>query len=256
MNTPTTTKSCVPTTTIATSNCCIHPFKFIFDTVAEALQNPNSRSNFAETFDRLLDKGLVTTNCNICCPECGGAYNLASVETGLKFMEAVGAQGDFVCCSNVYASVETYLKYAEAVQVNDSISSCCNGFNQCVDDLLCWATGDTINGTEALDSFLDKGIFEYGGILNNCSPARNSEICYLLQLIQEYNALEGSTLSKAEFITRILDKGIAVGCADDGQIVVMSSTETYLKFAEAIGLNGGGAVPASPAPTTSTTTVI
>lgn len=253
--TNTTTQNCVPTTTKATSNCCIHPFKFIFDTVAEALQNPSNRSSFAEVFDRVLDKGLVTTNCNICCPECGGAYNLASVETGLKFIEAVGAEGDFVCCSNVYASVETYLKYSEAVATNESVAPCCNGFNQCVDDLLCWATGDTVNGTETLDRILDKGIFEYGGILNNCSPARNSEICYLLQLIQEYNALEGSTLSRAEFIDILLDKGIAIGCASDGQIVVMSSTETYLKFAEAIGLTNNPAVPALGQSTTTTTVI-
>lgn len=254
-NTTTQSQSCTPTTTVATSNCCTHPFKFVFDTVAEALQNPNNRSNFAETFIRILDKGLVTTNCNICCPECGGAYNLASVETGLKFMEAVVAEGDFICCSNVYASVETYLKYAEAVGPNDSVAACCNGFNQCVDDLLCWVTSGSINAAETLDRILDKGIFEYGGILNNCSPARNSEICYLLQLIQQYNALEGSNLTPAEFIDVILDKGIAVGCGDDGQIVVMSSTETYLKFAEAVGLTANGPVPAIAASTTTTTVI-
>lgn len=289
---PTTTQSgpCTP---------CVHPFVYLFELAKKSI-GPNSRDTLATVIDRLLDKGIVLTNCNICCPDCEGIYSLASVETQLKLYEALGLyqsaavpaspllNGTVVvnytdvsngepCCSNAYAGVETWLVYAEAIGLtqsaavpalpfstnlgtgtfvgnfNPDLVTCCNGFTECIEDINCWILGDTVsNGAAAVDRILDKGIVEYGGIFNNCNPyQKNSELCLLLQLFNQYN-INGGT--RAEILDRILDKGITISCSDNGEII-FGSVETWLKYGEAVGLLPSAAVPAL-GETTTTTTVI
>lgn len=292
--------SCTVPTTTKSGPCtqCKHPFFYLFELVKEALNHPNNRTSFAEALDRILDKGIITTNCDICCPDCEGVYSLASVETQLKLLEALGLTASAAvpalppigavektfggsipdngepCCSNVHASVETWLKYADAMgltqsaavpalpfsqnlgtttfsEASEEVMTCCNGFTGCVDDLLCWAMAGTSRGTEVIDRILDKGISEYGGIYNDCDPVSKSQICYLVQLFVEYNVDGGS---RAEIIDRMLDKGLTISCSEHGEIV-LASVETWLKYAEAVGLTASAAVPAL-AQTTTTTTVI
>ena len=58
-----------------------------------------------------------------------------------------------------------------------------------------------------------------------------------------------TTGSRSDFIDRILEKGITISCFE-GE-THMASTETWLKYGEAI--DGGGAVPALGETTTTTT---
>jgi hypothetical protein len=247
--------SCSSTTTTS-KKPCVHPFTYIFEIVKKQMESPGNTVTAAEALDRLLDKGIVNTNCNLCCPDCCKMYSLASVETQLKLFEAIfiSSEIDFPCaspcCSNVFASVETYLKYAEVSLGVNNVLNCCNGFTECVDDILCWAGEGQPNFAEIVDRILDKGIAEYGtfdGV---------SQLCFFKDLLQEVNILGPSNSTVSEIIDRILDKGITVYCNQSGEIII-ASVETQLKFVEAT-LGGGGGVPALPnsSNTTTTTTTI
>lgn len=264
--------SCLTLTTTLPNPCtqCVHPFVYLFEKAAEQINAPGNRQSLLEAIDRVLDKGIVITNCGICCPNCNqhDVYSFASVETQLKIFERLGLTAAVPalppagavapsfgesgpCCSNVAASVETYLKWNEQVlpSENYDITTCCNGFSECFDKLLCWAQSDSPLGVEVLDRILDKGVAEYGGILNNCTFQIQSELCLLVDLFIQYDIDGGSN---AEIIDRILDKGISVHCSESGEITI-ASVETMIKYLEAIGV--GVAVPALPLNTTTTTTI-
>jgi hypothetical protein len=271
---------------------CVHPFEYVLELAYVGTVGPNNRTFMSDTLDRVLDKGVNFPNCGYCCPDCEGVYVLASVETFLKFAEAVGITisaavpalpaGDILsgvlpdnpetCCSNVYASTETYLKYAEAMGMTESaavpaspfsattevpqaefVTPCCNGFDECVDELVCWATENVSRPAEVIDRIQDKGIVEYGQIQNNCTGAVTSSICKLADLFIKYQYADLTT-SKAELIDRFLDKGIVISCDSNGDIHI-ASVETWLKYAEAVGLTESAAVPAL-GETTTTTTVL
>jgi hypothetical protein len=75
----------------------------------------------------------------------------------------------------------------------------------------------------------------------------------MLQLLEKYkNVKLGGT--RSEFIDRLFDKGIVISCGEDGQINI-ASVETWLKYAEAVGLTAAGEVPAIGQTTTTTTTI-
>lgn len=295
---------CVTTTTSGPCVNCVHPFNYLFELAYVGLNSPLNRgSSFAEVLDRILDKGIINTNCNLCCPDCEGIYSLASVETQLKLLEALGltetaavpalpgplgavtpasgnSNNNSPCCSNVYASVETWLKYAEQtglvqsaavpaipfsipsgvsteVPYSDELMTCCNGFTECIDDLVCWATRDVTNGYNVIDRILDKGIVEYGGIYNNCTKSSTSSICLLVDLMQnkfaDYFPATGGS-SRAEIIDRLMDKGITISCSSNGEIII-ASVETWLKYGEAVGLTQSAAVIALGITTTTTTAI-
>lgn len=191
----------------------------------------------AEVLDRLLDKGYVMPvgDSGICCPTCG-PYVLASVETFLKYAEAVGLTGPEItekCCTNAFASVETYLKYLEAV---GTPNSCNNGFTQEVNTLL-----DALGTPEAVDRVQDKGIVESGSVNTDLSSSISDLQDLIEAMFSHPNNVNASFSSLAEILDRILDKGIVLYC--DEENLVLASVETYLKFAEAYGLTQS-AVPA------------
>jgi hypothetical protein len=225
----TTTTVCVP---------CIHPFKYLFELAKEGTNGIANQYTFEEVVDSLLDRGVVLTNCKLCCPGCNDMYSLASVETQLKFLEAVGYTflgqncNPDPCCSNVYASVETYLKYQEQADLN-KLYQCCNGFTECVEELECLVSTNAIDSSVVIERLLDKGVAEFGNFVNNCTGGTTgSDVCYLAELIKEYLPNQGVNYS--EFLDRLLDKGITIGCVDG--TVMIGSTETALKYFEALGL--------------------
>jgi hypothetical protein len=281
------------TTTSGPCVKCVHPFEYIFELAYQGLSGVNNTLVFEEILDAILDKGIVTTNCGMCCPSCEGIYSLASVETMLNLYEALGLtvsaavpasplltstnnnyiNNDLPCCSNVYASLETWLKYAEAVGLSasaavpaspyglnasftpsyssDEFITCCNGFNECVDDLICWASAGR-STAEIVDLILDEGLIEYGGIYNNCTKTDNDNICKFLELLNKYL---GNTLNinrRANVLNRLLDKGITISCSENGEMII-ASVETWLKYGEAVGLTQSAAVPALGETTTTTT---
>jgi hypothetical protein len=302
-NQSTTTSS---TTTVQVCSCQ-HPLDYLFEKAIPDLQYKGyyggSTSTIAEIIDRILDKGMVLTNCNLCCSTCDGRGVLASVETYLKYAEAVGLtqsaavpalppsgavevnnSDDYRCCTNVRASVETYLKYAEAVGLTqsaavpalpsgtndgntniadnftgpDGIRGCCNGFSECVQELIDLFEYTTGNYT-GIDRLLDKGVVE-DGEWESCNGENQQVICrlvYLIYLINkylEYFKAPYNNATMVEVIDRILDKGIVFNCDESGRVTI-ASVETYLKYAEAVGQTQQP-VPALPSGETTTTTTV
>jgi hypothetical protein len=253
-NLTTTTTKCVP---------CIHPLDYLFEKVGRAVFSPANDNPFQEIVDRILDRGIIEPNCGICCSDCDDVYVLASVETYLKFWEAMystqfgGCTFQGGCCVNVLAAVETYLKYEEAAG-NDDNSTCCNGFTECSEELFCWMIQGSSDPEDDKDRILDKGIVEQGNIVNNCTGVGGSDLCKFTEFLAEYYAIDkrAQITSKSEIVDRILDKGIVFYCNPETGEIVVASVETFLKYAENIGIICSA--PAIPAPTsiTETTTTV
>jgi len=192
----------------------------------------------AEILDRLLDKGNVQSNENleICCPDCVqvmngnnvSVYVISSVETFLKFAEAIGFTSGIkpTCCTHLAASVETTLKFTEAFGIPENpVPTCSKNFNSCI---------NTIKSTltpEGIDRLSDKGVVEYGSL------SGSSQLCRINDFIDLSIELDPTSASKEEQLDRILDKGMVISCYDDE--IVTASVETWLKWAEANGLTGG-----------------
>jgi hypothetical protein len=270
-NLTTTTTKCVP---------CVHPLDYLFEFVQLGLANKGNTSSFNHALNTVLDKGIVQPNCKLCCPDCNGLYAFASVETMLELYEAVGLiqsaavpasplgavnTSDFEgCCSNIFASLETYINYAENVGIVDSpavpagplsavetttnptVNTCCNGFQECAEEFICWSTQNVKNQQEVIDRFLDKGVVEFGNIVNNCTGASESSICKLTELLNESILADknANKYAKEAVVDLILEKGIVVYCDPNSGEIAIASVETFLKLYEAVGDGGGGPVPA------------
>lgn len=242
--------------TITTTKCipCIHPLEYLFEFVALGLANQGNRDPFSISLNFVLDKGIVQPNCKLCCGDCGGLYAFASVETMLKLFEGIQiSNSEYTgCCSNIFASGETYLKYAEAVGITPAIpaapgplsavitdgayvNSCCNGFNECLEEFICWNTKDAKNPGTIVDRFQDKGIVEFGNIVNNCTGTGGSSICKLTELLNQYVSADknANKYLKENLSDIILDKGIAIYCNPDTGDITIASVETMLKYLEA-----------------------
>ena len=201
-------------------------------------------STITEILDRTLDKGILQTNdeLDICCPDCiqdingnnVNIYVISSVETFLKFSEAIGFNkgGIPTCCTHLTASVETSLKFSEAFGdlPKNPVPSCPTNYNSCMNTFKNSLT------SEGLDRILDKGIVEYGSL------SGYSQVCRINEFIDTTINLDPQSGTKDEIIDRIIDKGIVVSCYNDE--IVISSVQTWLKYAEAV-INQGGAAQAA-----------
>lgn len=81
-------------------------------------------------------------------------------------------------------------------------------------------------------TILDRGLVE--------SNTVNGEgiVCKLLKFVNDNNISVTDTM---EIINKLLDKGFTWRCTPDN---IIASIETYLKYAEAVGLTQSAAVPA------------
>jgi hypothetical protein len=136
------------------------------------------------------------------------------------------------CCANLMMNLQNFAVYYEysferPSQGSIPITETCQKYNCCdfreeIDQLFSTLSSTTIN------EILDVGIMEIGDT--------NFEILN--------NYFEGKSESfKKNYLIKILEKGLVMYCDDDSNII--SSVETYLKYAEAIGITGlgGGIIP-------------
>lgn len=194
---------------------CINVFTFLFDQL-----NPSLR--FDEYFTNLYDliqNGTSVFNPDlkkpICCPDCD-YYLLSSVETSLKFFEAVGSSPK--CCLNEATSTEEYLKLIEALShgFNESIPKvCCNEFEPC------------------LPNFEENFISEVyrPGLIETTYYNNHSNLCILTDIVLN---LPYTVDELNQIVRLILDLGVVMSCCYDD--VYISSVETYLKWFESIGV--------------------
>jgi hypothetical protein len=210
---------------------------------SDADYDPNLGTNITlqpEAFDRILNKGLVLTNESgeFEAPE-KNIYVISSIETYLKFHEALATDNESEddIDINVAASVESYLKFAEATAqtiggeemgYSDQVFNLKYNYENQTEFLSTWLniinwsniewsdrTEEVEGKVEILDRVLDKGIVELG---------------YLK--IKNYSEVYENPL----VFDRILDKGIVISYNGINNNILISSVETYLKYAEALGL--------------------
>ena len=203
---------------------CKHPLEYLFENAYLATLGLENRISFSEAIIAILDQGLFVPNCNVCCPDCG-IYVLASVETFLKYEEAV-SELNLDCCLNILGSIETRLKILEATTNNNIPNSCCyTEFNNCFNKLYCWLNKPE-GSTDNIDRILDKGIAEYGAFYDKCLNKSTSGICYIADFLKENCNLYIGELN-VEFIDLLLDRGIIIECRENN--ILIGSVETYLK---------------------------
>jgi hypothetical protein len=194
-----------------------------------------------------LDKGeYILNNEDLLFPE-NEIYILSSVETYLKFAEAVSRNGYLNNRKvNVSACIETYLKFEEANSDFFGEGQSYNYNNQTgfikqylelISDPTYAKANDFLRKSDFLDRLNDKGIVELGQI------GKGSKLVYthILKKITldietwlSYNETMDSDndIFISHILYIILDKGISVR-EYKGNLII-SSIETYLKFAEAL----------------------
>ena len=154
----------------------------------------------------LLDKGKSSPICQNCCP-CNNVYAFASVETFLKFAEALGWTQSTALCP----------------QSKDWYVSCCT--EDCFDKL------SAKYGSAVTDAILDKGMVEYSLL------SERSMLCEIYDSLILNNV--DNAEDAAEIITSILNIGIVFSCNSSQSDQTYGSVETWLKYAEAVGLTCG-----------------
>ena len=158
-----------------------------------AVEN-NTGSSPGDKLETILEKGIVESFCQPCCIDC-------------SFKRYV------------FASVETYLKYAEAVGLTLSNSKCC--IETCQKELR------IIIGEENYKVLLDKGM------VDDASINGKSYLCSILEYAKKNNL---SPQEIFELVDSILDVGVVIDCYGEDGVKITASVETYLKYAEAGGL--------------------
>jgi len=166
----------------------------------------------SRTLTDILQRGVIIQQpSNYCCPSCGDYYYFGG---NLGFLNLIAGIGDGPpstdCSLTIVAEVETYLTLMEAFGYSTS------AYTSNQTSLNCIQSGLTAHPLKS-DEWADKGIIEYG----------NFESFNLACAIME-------TFSETD-ITAILDNGLVIQCTDD--VIIIASTDTYLKFAEAVGLS-------------------
>lgn len=189
----------------------------------------------------------------------------------------VGSGIVFQSSNAIWASVETYLKYNEAaggrigkLTFDDQIESLSGNIFQSLNGKIMEIIRVNVenptnySAAEIIDRMLDKGIVVKADIYtNNCT---SSQLNTLVQedgsaMLTYANQIFSLPLSVdatgPEELDRILDKGMVLELNIDGPgeckvqyAIVGASVETYLKYAEALGLTSyyKYAVPASYTP--------
>lgn len=207
-----------PEPVVSTTTSCIDPLTYTFNlAVANSI---TAGISVEESFDLILNGGLVLTkDSNICCPPCG-LFSFASVEESLKLYEPLGwtnaNQFDKLtpCCYNISATVETNAKFHEELET--PISCCVNDFTKCIDKLSNYVLINTIQA---------KGIVETNTL------GSTSVVCTIVDLFNSIEDPAYTTGSFTEIMSRILDKGFVAFCCDCD--IVIASIETFLKWFEA-----------------------
>jgi hypothetical protein len=139
-----------------------------------------------ELFAQTLTKGIVSTNCNKCCPGCGDVYFLGGASYYAPFTsqyfnvlnpQLLTPENKLPCCLNIAANPETVETYLTTpIQNNEApdYTLCTSGnFNSCLQQL------QNILSPEQYAAIIDIGIVEYSNI------AGKSMLCTFISQIQK-----------------------------------------------------------------------
>ncbi len=209
---------------------CLNTFKEFMTNTFDYLDN-NPGSQLVE----IIGSGFTASTAQYCCPNCD-VYMVGDVDIFLKFIEAKG--NNIQCCLNINSSIEEYIVLAESIGITSSGPGnvpilfenkkliCCDQFQTCV---------DSFKETLGIINFFDlknAGIVEYSKL-----PPDDDNLCFLSNLLlSRYD--KNTSLN---YMQTILQKGIVIFCSPP--TVFGTTSETYLKYAEAVGLTQSVNVP-------------
>jgi hypothetical protein len=191
------------------------------------------------TWDELLDEGFSTSayTQTICCDECdlSGTTVFASIETFLKYAEAVSLTYDgtcpvsgLTCCISAYGNINSYdiLLNSLGATGDPPFQNCINIVNDCPYLDFNTVLNRIISefGYNTTKVILDKGVVLLGNISIKCL------LDYLDTKSENFRGL---------FLLKLLDKGMIYDCQNEK----FAGVETWLKYAEAVGLTSSAAVP-------------
>lgn len=228
-------------------------YRRLTSTVEKAIQYDSTSTytpSFDECMNRVLEKGIVFSEksdsinhgtFSFTNGELEGFYIIASVETYLKYAEAVGAG-----IGNIYSSNETALKAFESagtspggrisvdgIEVANNISSGSELFLSSIMKIEDISIYDEIHR--------EKGIIESSYLRYSDSEGERLALeeiptgfSFLKKLINHYSSgVLGTASGFGEVVDRILDKGLVIKI--NPTYVCVASVETYLKLAEGVG---------------------
>lgn len=194
---------------------CVNAYSYLLD---YSIDGSSPTMSPAEVLDIALDQVLIIPISAdiVCCPFCS-PYVLASIETYLKYGEAVGSldspseEEPLPCCSNVYG------QNGEFNSINCPPAG--NGFSEDVNSLL-----QLFTNPSDIDNIQDKGIVERGSLNSDLT----SNISDLKVLIQGLFNHPNNTSPLIEILDRILDKGLVVSCFNGN--VVIANVDSFLQY--------------------------
>lgn len=181
----------------------------------------------------ILTGGIsISNNKNICCPDCkNGLYYLGGAQQFIILHQALINSTTRICCLEHASSIETWLQVLEATE--NQYKCCDTDFNEQLE--LWMAASSSSTAYFNLDDILAIGILESSSF-NGYSG---------LGILFNYLQLNHPELTSEDYLNIlgvIVNLGIVIQC--NGCEIIMSSVETYLKWAEATNGGGGGPVPA------------
>jgi hypothetical protein len=200
-----------------------------FPIYSEVTKNNKFTLDVTTALIETLTAGIsISNNKNLCCPDCkNGVYFLGGAEQFLQLFNA----GTKICCLEHASTIETWLKVLEATQ---NQYKCCNTeFNEAIQQWFNASSSTSANFY--LDDILEIGVLESSSF-NGYSG---------LGILFNYLQLNHPELTAEDYLNIlgvIVNLGIVIQCNDCEMII--ASTETYLKWAEAIGGGGAVALPA------------
>ena len=208
-----------------------------------------------------LERGVIQSDTGFDLPD-NGIYVLSSVETYLKFAEAVSS-GDSTTYGvsdpytlthpfgssasinvNISSSVETYLKFSEAtsgsnLNVSYGLTDFSENFISLIDNKS-YLDRNSTTDAEFLDRILDKGIVEFGSFNNKSKLDYYNVMKNFNTTIESYLKIaESDGMMDETFYKTILLGGSVMGLLDYGiavykfnGIISISSVESLLKLLE------------------------
>jgi hypothetical protein len=227
--------NCTTTSTIPVH--CVNPIQYFLEEAKKLSDDSDNQISLFEAINGLLDRGMVVSDCKMCCPDCTSLeYYLGSIETYLKYLELVPNNNDvasqlyYNCCVNVSSSIEEWLKYWEVLEgvwnFPTTFPTCCNGFSECVNEIFKYRSSQDCGYFEShyYDLLIDKGIVEQNSINGE------SQLCVLFNFLKEYT--ECGCFS--DILNVIIDKGLMIYCNFNLNHVFIGSAEAYLDYRQSL----------------------
>lgn len=209
-----------------------------------------------------LERGVIQSDTDFDLPD-NGIYVLSSVETYLKFAEAVSGGGSTTygvsddpyrlthpfgstasINVNISSSVETYLKFSEAtsgsnLNISYGLTDFSENFISLIDNKS-YLDRNSTTDAEFLDRILDKGIVEFGSFNDKSKLDYYNVIRNFNTTIESYLKIaESDGMMDETFYKTILLGGSVMGLLDYGiavykfnGIISISSVESLLKLLE------------------------